>query len=181
MGIFYNAADIVQGSQETAPVSLDASLTEFYLENRLAIYRHLVFLGVMPGESQELVQDAFLALYRVLVEGENVENWRAWVFRAARNLAFNRLKAAGPAASVAGSEDAIVSEADDPEKLAIASQQREQISKAIAALSPQQRDCLQLRAEGFAYREIAAMMRLKPSTVGEFLRRAIRHLRKAGL
>ena len=183
MGFLYNTAGLEWENvlPDTAPATLDARLTRFYQEQRLAIYRHLLFLGVTPGEAQELAQDSFLALYRVLLGGEDVENWRAWLYRAARNLAFNRRKAAGPSGSVTGAEELFASSADNPEKLAIDSQHRERIAKAIAALSPQQRECLELRAEGFAYREIAAIMGIKQSTVGEFLQRGIKHLRKAGL
>ena len=50
---------------------------------------------------------------------------------------------------------------------------------AIENLSPQQRSCLHLRAEGFRYREIAGILGINPSTVGEFLQRAVKRLRKA--
>ena len=54
-----------------------------------------------------------------------------------------------------------------------------QIHRAVENLSPQQRSCLHLRAEGFRYREIAAIIGINPSTVGEFLQRAVKRLRKA--
>jgi len=53
------------------------------------------------------------------------------------------------------------------------------LGQAVAALSPQQRQCLHLRTEGFRYREIAAILNISDSSVGEFLRRAIVRLRKA--
>jgi len=54
----------------------------------------------------------------------------------------------------------------------------EQLRLAIGSLSPQQRSCLHLRAEGFRYREIAGILGINPSTVGEFLQRAVKRLRK---
>ncbi len=51
--------------------------------------------------------------------------------------------------------------------------------EAVENLSPQQQQCLYLRAEGFRYKEIAAIMEISDSSVSEFLRRAISRLKKA--
>ena len=55
----------------------------------------------------------------------------------------------------------------------------EQLGKAWMTLSPQQRQCLHLRAEGLVYREIAETMHISISSVREFLGRAIARLQKA--
>jgi RNA polymerase sigma-70 factor (ECF subfamily) len=54
----------------------------------------------------------------------------------------------------------------------------EQLSGAWKTLSPQQQQCLHLRAEGLRYREIAETMGLSISSVREFLSRAILRLQK---
>ena len=51
--------------------------------------------------------------------------------------------------------------------------------RAVESLSPQQRHCLHLRAEGLRYREIADAAGVNISTVAEFLRRAVARLKKA--
>jgi RNA polymerase sigma-70 factor (ECF subfamily) len=51
--------------------------------------------------------------------------------------------------------------------------------RAVETLSPQQRQCLHLRAEGLRYREIADSIGVSVSTVSEFLERALVRLRKA--
>ena len=50
---------------------------------------------------------------------------------------------------------------------------------AVRDLSPQQRNCLHLRAQGLRYREIAETMGISSSAVGEFLRRAVVRLKEA--
>jgi DNA-directed RNA polymerase specialized sigma24 family protein len=45
-------------------------------------------------------------------------------------------------------------------------------------LSDQQRHCLHLRTKGFRYREIAEIIGVSTSTVGEVMQRAVRRLRK---
>ena len=44
---------------------------------------------------------------------------------------------------------------------------------AMRELSPQQRECLALRAEGFRYREIAQILAISPSVVAQSLKRGI--------
>jgi RNA polymerase sigma-70 factor (ECF subfamily) len=55
---------------------------------------------------------------------------------------------------------------------------REGFQAAFQNLSKQQRLCLELRAEGLRYREIAAALGIQTSTVGRFLGRAMIRLRK---
>ena len=72
-----------------------------------------------------------------------------------------------------------VTNSETPESLALAKERNAQLRLAIENLSPQQRACLHLRAEGFRYREIAGIIGINPSTVGEFLQRAVKRLRRA--
>src|SRR4051794_36763360 len=97
---------------------------------------HLQFMGVPNGEAQELTQEAFLALYRELRNGELIENWRAWLFRAARNLALNRSKVSGRSESLDWLEKEITGNELDPEKRAMISQRTQRLFHAIASLSP---------------------------------------------
>jgi RNA polymerase sigma factor (sigma-70 family) len=55
----------------------------------------------------------------------------------------------------------------------------ERIAAAWKGLSPQQRECLHLRAEGLKYREIGETMGIGISSVREFLVRAITKLQRA--
>jgi len=175
------AVDLEPARHETAFVTIDQQVSAFYVENRLPLYRYLVLAGLPEGEAQDVAQEAFLVLYRTLLTGEVVENWRAWLFRTARNAALNRFKAAGAGLASSDIEAAVAPGGSDPEQQAIEAQRCRRLFEAIDALSPQQRECLHLRAAGHEYKEIAGILGLKTSTVGEFLRRGIAQLRKAGL
>jgi RNA polymerase sigma-70 factor (ECF subfamily) len=50
------------------------------------------------------------------------------------------------------------------------------VQAALSLLSPQERQVLELRAEGLRYREIAELMGLQVSTVTTFLLRAVRKI-----
>ena len=158
-------------SQDIVP-ALHAKVEALFFERREEIYVYLVSLGAPPEDAQDMTQESFLKLYVALREGQQIENPRAWLYTVAHNLAVNaRLR------------DARVFEisevgAENPESLVLASERMDQLRLAIGNLSPQQRSCLHLRAEGFRYREIAGILGINPSTVGEFLQRAVKRLRK---
>ena len=151
---------------------LHEKVERLFVERRLEIYAYLVSLGVRPEEAQEMTQESFMKYFVALRDGQSIENPRAWVYAVAHNMAVNlRLRGdvlAGPIAT-----------RETPETLALERERLAVLRTAIEDLSPQQRSCLHLRAEGFRYREIAGILGINPSTVGEFLQRAVKRLRKA--
>jgi RNA polymerase sigma-70 factor (ECF subfamily) len=154
-------------------------VAELYEELRDDVYRYLAATGIQPQTSQELTQDAFLRLHAALLDGNTITNPRAWIFTVARNLAVNSRRRPEPGGS--GEEVDLVStaEGDNPEAQVLRAERMARVHRAFAGLSPQQRQCLSLRAEGFQYKEIAGMMGLAVPTVGEFLRRGIVKLKDA--
>ena len=151
-----------------------------YEEARQDVYHYLLRLGLSPAHAQEGSQEVFLRLYTSMNRGESIRNPRAWIFRVAHNLAATH-HAAGerwmpldPAL-----EATLTDRGPGPERDAIQRQRAARLSEALAELSPQQRKCLYLRAEGLRYREIADTIGIGVSTVSEFLGRAIARLRRA--
>lgn len=153
-------------------MTLHETVERLFVERREEIYVYLVSLGVRPEEAQEMTQESFLKYFVALREGQSIENPRAWVYAVAHNLALN-------ARSRTEVSEVVFVTAETPESLAIASERMAKLRLATENLSPRQRSCLHLRAEGFRYREIAGILGINPSTVGEFLQRAVKQLRKA--
>lgn len=153
--------DMLAWSRAVVP-DLHAKVEQLFFERREEIYVYLVSLGAPPDDAQDMTQESFLKFYVALREGQQIDNPRAWLYTVAHNLALNaRLRDARVfEMSEVGSEN--------PESLVLASERLEQLRLAIGNLSPQQRSCLHLRAEGFRYREIAGILGINPSTVGEF-------------
>jgi len=165
------------GQQRVTPEEAVAELFETARED---VYRYLLTLGLGPAQAQEATQEVFLRLYVVLRKGQRIGNMRAWIFRVAHNHGLTlrgqeqRWRPFDPEM-----EMRIPDDAGNPEQLLIESERRMNLGHAVAALSPQQRQCLHLRTEGFRYREIAGILGISDSSVAEFLRRAIVRLRKA--
>ena len=157
-----------------------------YAENRNVVYRYLVALGLRPSAAQDLTQEVFLKLYVAVGNSKRIQNARAWMFTVASHLALNHLRAENCQFSLSGDDVArwLESQAQpgvDPEKVILDRERAVRLQEAISSLSPQQRICLHLRAEGFRYREIAKTLGVSVPTVGEFLRRAISKLRRADI
>src|SRR6476469_9001525 len=57
-----------------------------FSEARDDVYRYLLTLGLYPPQAQEATQEVFLRLYTTLRKGEEIHNYRAWIFRVAHNL-----------------------------------------------------------------------------------------------
>src|SRR5579862_3913364 len=157
-------------------------VADLYEAARSGVYRSLIAAGFDSERAREATQEAFLRLYVSLRDGAEIENRRAWVYRVAHNIALDSL---ARQSRESGMPDALAETAasrhESAEQGMIQRQWIENVRRAIAQLSPQQRTCLELRAQGMKYQDIAEVLQIRPSTVGEFLRRAIRQLRKTNL
>jgi RNA polymerase sigma-70 factor (ECF subfamily) len=164
----------------TVEDQLDATVSRAYVDWRDDVYRYLLSLGLYPPQAQEATQDVFLRLYTTLRKGgEPILNQRAWVFRTAHNLGLTlRSREAGTLPFDPQLEATIADAGRGPERSLIEREKMGRFHQAVSLLSPQQRQCLRLRAEGLKYEEIASTMAISVSTVYEFLRRAVTRLRK---
>lgn len=161
-------------------MSLQEQVAAVYNEHREDVYRYLLLLGLPPGQAQETAQEAFLRMYVTLRNGTQIRHARAWVFTVAHNLALNLKQAESHTHALDPlAEIQLQTNEANPERQLIDGERMAKLHGALGTLSEQQRVCLLLRAEGFRYREIADIIGVGTSTVGEFLRRAITRLKKA--
>ena len=161
-------------------VPLKDQVAKLFEEARDDVYRYLLTLGLHPPQAQEATQEVFLRLYVSLRKGEQIQNWRAWIFRVAHN---HGLKVRAGQDSSPGFDPEIEARLRDPERdpeeKLIEKEKMLRLHRAMESLSEQQRRCVQLRMEGLRYPEIGAALGIGASTVGEFLRRAMNRLKSA--
>jgi RNA polymerase sigma-70 factor (ECF subfamily) len=169
------------------PVSDDLSpkataqqrVAALYSAARDGVYRYLLALGLDAARAQEVTQDAFLRLYVALRDGAAIEDPKAWVYRVARNACVDSLERIGRESPYSAAiADTIASLAKSPEQELIEKEWLEGFQDAMRSLSPQQRACLELRGQGLQYRQIAEVLQVRTSTVGEFLRRGIKQMKR---
>ena len=181
------ALSILLGSeqlhQERRVTDLERKVSELFLSLKLPVYRYLLGLLGNRDDAEELTQDVFLSLYSSMQKGTGIENVRAWVFRVAHNLAVNHQKRPRVVEAVEETEWwRLCQERSDPagdsEHRLLSEERRARMIKALDCLSPQERHCLDLRAEGLCFREIAEVLGIRISTVETFLDRGIRKIAK---
>jgi RNA polymerase sigma-70 factor (ECF subfamily) len=158
-------------------MSVPERLEEIYVAERNHIYTYLLYCGVPSQRAQELAQDSFLKLCLKMSRGEAVENPRAWLYQVAHHSAV-RHHQREPVFDQIGSNIPLADPGVDAESSLIDRQRRLALVTAVQELSPQQRNCLHLRAQGLRYREIATTIGISTSAVSEFLRRAVARLKE---
>jgi RNA polymerase sigma-70 factor, ECF subfamily len=140
-------------------------------------------LGIDEANAQEIVQETFLKLHLHLLGKGNRKNLKAWLYRVAHNLARNQQSSSwvrlttsidAPRAGEAPER----SSSATPESLLLDRERDLRFRRALDNLSDAQRACLALRAEGFKYREIADVLELSTSTVGENVQRGLEKLKE---
>lgn len=175
------------GEAKVEAVTIEEKVTQLYETLRMPVCRYLIAVLGSASEAEELAQEAFLKLYLQLErDSRSINDVRAWIFRVAHNLAVDRLKGGGRETRLDyKSWDEICCLLPDaalnPEQKLLENERFARLHRAVAQLSPQQRQCLLLRAEGFRYREIAEILNINISSVAEFIRRAIKRITDLGV
>jgi RNA polymerase sigma-70 factor (ECF subfamily) len=154
---------------------------DYYDRESLPLRRYLLFLGLDRETCREIVQDTFLKLYEHLLAGGDQTNLRAWLYRVAHNLARNNQTAFHTSRTDRLTDMAVAHElpasAESAEDRLLAKERMQRVSSAMEQLSVAQRGCLILRSQGLKYREIAEVLNLSTSTVGENIQRGLDKLK----
>lgn len=164
-------------------VLLEQKVEELFAQWREPIYRYLVAAFGPGTDAEDITQESFTQLYRTLRSGKTIENTRAWLYRTAHNRALDQIKHQRFLAPVNDvTWEALLEALPDlslnPEEDLLENERMMRIHEAMRKLSPQERQCLHLRSNGFRYREIAEIMNVAIPTVSEYLKRGINKLSK---
>ena len=82
------------GADAMQNATIETKITDLFEALRSSIFGYLVavFGQGNVNEAEDIAQDAFLQLHRMLQKGVQIDNPRAWLFRVAHNRAINQLK-----------------------------------------------------------------------------------------
>lgn len=168
--------------RDTVRAAVELEVLLLFDECRGGVQRYVRSFGVEAGECEDVVQETFLALFRHLLRGGGRSNLRGWIFRVARNHALKRLAGQRRTARVtvlAGSVPERPDPASNPEERMLAGQRQAQLRALVRALPDRSRRCLQLRAEGLRYREIAGALGVSVGTVANALAHTAMRVQRA--
>jgi RNA polymerase sigma-70 factor, ECF subfamily len=166
------AADRTSGS-----MTLSERVQSLFEQLRVPVFRYLLRKTRDSGRAEDITQETFLRLFRHLREDRLLDNPKAWIFTVANNLAVDASRNESHIRDLDETTWKEIEESRsglqaDPEKLVLQRERLDRLHIAVLNLTPLQRECLHLRADGLRYREIAALLELSPSTVMDAVRRA---------
>lgn len=155
-------------------------VTELFTSSYSATVRYATHRCGSFDLAEDLVQEAFGALYVRLREGDRIREPLAWVMKTVHNKICRtwRKTQKQPEQSMPQAElEALPFPAD-----ALGGHQdssRPHLEGFLSRLSPREREVILLRAQGLRYREIASQLGISRNSVGTLLLRAMRKMRAA--
>ncbi len=166
------AVDKTSGS-----MTLTERVRDLFEQLHAPVFRFLLRKTRDSGHAEDITQETFVRLFRHFREGRPLDNPRAWLFTVANNLAIDASRSESRLKDLDETTWKKIEESKsgvhaDPEKLMLQRERLDRLHIAVLNLTPLQRQCLHLRAEGLRYREIADLMGLSLSTVTDAVRRA---------
>jgi RNA polymerase sigma-70 factor (ECF subfamily) len=130
------------------------------------------------AQAEELASEVFCKLAKrpaLFRPGNNLEGW---LYRAAMNLAFDRMKASArrrrheeAAAVESGRSES--SSSENPLENVLRAEQQRNVRLVLSGLKPVCARLLLLRNSGFSYRELAQVLEINPTSVGKLLLRSM--------
>jgi RNA polymerase sigma factor (sigma-70 family) len=145
---------------------------------RPALFRYALRLCGAPDLAEDFVQEAFLALCRKSVEGEDVRDPRQWTLCVVRYQASKHLRDQSRR-----KEEFRPTELLDNVAASVPSSTPSggggQVNALLHVLTPREREVFRLRMESMKYEQIALRLRISPKTIAALLARALRKLQKA--
>ena len=154
----------------------EAAFDEFFTVYFPRLYRFaLPRLGGNEDASEEVVQEVFLRLYQNFDAAQRDGLLRAWLLRVTANVSRNMVRGLNRSRSrdktfvvqASHTTDPVLQDGELAREAEIAETRR-----VLNKIKEPMRSCLLLKHEGLSYKEIAAALGVKESSVGGFIARA---------
>lgn len=143
------------------------------------VFRHLYFRLGDRGRALEITQEVFMRFWRVLNEGQDIENEKAFLYRIAHNLYVNELRDRKPTMSLDKmSEEENFDPREDSHEDMINKIDAGKAVELFSRLGETERVALTLRfVDDFTIKEIAEYVDEPENTVSVRIHRAIKKLK----
>jgi RNA polymerase sigma-70 factor (ECF subfamily) len=176
----------IAAARDAGPSSdaTQAQVLELFDAAAVGLRRYVQSCGVPPDAAEDIVQDAFVALFRHLRHGGGSDNLRGWLVQVSHRLALKyreRQAKRHRHESPRGWEltERVADTGPDPAARLASREERRRLIGVFNALPELDRRCLSLRAEGLRYREIAAALGISLGSVAKSVTRAVSRLSRA--
>ena len=164
-------------ARPASAAAIEQEVMAFFDRYRHRLLRYALCLGISVQESEDVVQETFLSLFKHLQLGKPRDNLAGWLFRVTHNLAIRQRNAKQRERTRFEHDSQTVEHQLDgganPEEQLAHRQRREQLLAVVQILPEKDRLCLALRAEGLRYREIGKILGISLGAVSISLARSI--------
>lgn len=142
--------------------ALVPGLEELYMRYKTELYRYLCGLTHDPAEAEDLLSETFLRVLRYLPTFRGESSVKTWLFSIARNTWLNSLKKRRPTVSLDDMlewyiEDTLTGDTAARQTLA-------RVWELLAERGGRDAAIIGLRAQGYAYAEIAVRLHISEGT-----------------
>lgn len=160
----------------TSPsAAVQQEVIELFDQLRDRLLRYLLGFSLPIADSEDIIQETFLALFQHLQAQKSRHNLRGWLFRVAHNLALKHQRSRRDFDSVCESIAPVL----NPEELFESNETQKRLMAVMLTLPEQSRCCIYLRAEGLRYREIAEVLDISLGSVANCLERSLARIARA--
>lgn len=170
---------LTQAGVEMRPTAAPQEFDQFVKEFRLRGFHFALQLVGNREDAMDITQEAFLRVHRSWNRRDPNRPFAPWFYAIVRNLAIDWLRKRTSLREDGSESIPDISPRHGPDVLAEKSELKRQVWLAIEQLPQDQRETLILRdLHGFAYKEIAEILRVPASTVNSRLHDAREALRR---
>jgi len=150
-------------------------LTQLFDRYRRSLLRYLTDLLSRREDAEDVLQDAYLRLMSVRDLDRSGSRARAYLFRVATNLAYDRFRNRQARGKQAADELSDLPSADpSPERIVVFDQGLAMVKQTLLELKPRCRQVFLLRAaEELSYEDIAGRLGISKRTVEREMRHAL--------
>jgi RNA polymerase sigma-70 factor, ECF subfamily len=146
--------------------------------------RYIASFNLGTATTDDVLQDAFLALFRHLCLGRPATNLKGWLFQVAHNMALKQRQRIAKRGLIEGAwdvtiDDRILDGELNPEERLASDRRQRRLAETLQGMPERDQRCIALRAEGLCYRDIARTLGVSLGTVAKSIVRALTGLREA--
>ena len=152
---------LVRADRAQGEALADEGVTAAWRAHEKELYSFLVRSTRDPHAAEDLLQEAFLRLTREVLAGRPPRHVRAWLYRAARNLAVDRSRRLGSELRCmkgVGRGRYTGTAVEQPDATYLDREATDELVAALRELTPGSRRAILLAAEGLRGKEIATII-----------------------
>ena len=171
----------ITGVASPAASRTEEEVMALFDELRTPLFRYGLAFRLSSHDCEDVIQEVFLALFKHLQQGRSRRNLRGWIFRVMHNLSLKRSGSNWKTQQTHEDSSSIepADYAPNAEEQMVWNERRSRLISVFDALPDADRYCLQLRAEGLNYREIAEVLEISLGSVSQYLTRSLARLARA--